>query len=80
MRSGFGDAIGGCACVDEHGGAVGKDEEGGVAAAGGDLVDVESAGRPGRECLGVQRGHGENGKGKCAGRVRGHELRPRGVV
>jgi hypothetical protein len=34
-------------CVDHHGGAVGKDEEGGVAAVGGELVDLKVAGGPG---------------------------------
>ena len=37
--------------IQQHGGAVGKNEQGGVAASGVDLMDVERAGRPTRERL-----------------------------
>ena len=37
--------------IQQHAGAVGKNEEGGVAASGVDLVDVESPWRPRRQRL-----------------------------
>ena len=48
--------------VEQHAGAVGEDEQGGVAAAGVDLVDVEGSGGPGRQGLAGLLGEGGDGE------------------
>ena len=48
--------------VEQHAGAVGEDEQGGVATAGIDLMDVQGSGSPGRQGLAGLLGEGGDGE------------------